>query len=416
MLRFGWRYAVSLFLSLIPVYGFSQELRDSASLSSPANRVPPHQDLVQFLGVYQPDGLFTPASTHPTISRLLKADQGEPRARTHTRPAEVPNYIDLEARERVVKNFQPRYHASEPLKAHSLFANLRDKIVLLAYGRQNVLRAPTHITTDSRQRIIISDPDLHAIHILDSAGKSAFRIEGGPRRRFGSPEGIAVDADDNIYVADGSGAAVVVFDKEGNYLRTIGIFRGESRFESPGGLAIDRKSGTLYVLDPGASELLLFDLEGKLISRVGRRSEDGVVLIHPSEIAASENKIVVLDDFGARVQTFDLQLRLLSSFRVKPRVEKPSVGEVGLSLDSAGMIYLGNLFPDKIAVFNQSGVLVSLFGHSGTSMQEFKMPSGMWIDSTDRIYVADTDNSRVQVFRPAASSDQMANMHQGASR
>jgi DNA-binding beta-propeller fold protein YncE len=255
------------------------------------------------------------------------------------------------------------------------------------------------VTTDSRQRIIISDPDLSAIHILDPNGKATFRIEGGPRSRFQAPEAIAVDADDNIYVVDASKSAIIVFDPEGNYLRTIGTLSGESRFESLGALAIDRKSRIVYAVDPGADELLLFSLEGQLLDRMGGRSKDKLMFIHPSELALTENEIIVLDDFGSRVQVFDSQHNLLNSFRVRASDQPPLLSEVGLSSDSTGLIYLSNLFPDEVAVFNHSGKLVALFGHSGNRVEEFKVPSGIWIDGSDRIYIADTDNSRVQVFR-----------------
>jgi DNA-binding beta-propeller fold protein YncE len=38
------------------------------------------------------------------------------------------------------------------------------------------------------------------------------------------------------------------------------------------------------------------------------------------------------------------------------------------------------------------------FGQSGSRIGEFLAPRGLWVDASNRIYVADTANARVQVF------------------
>ena len=53
----------------------------------------------------------------------------------------------------------------------------------------------------------------------------------------------------------------------------------------------------------------------------------------------------------------------------------------------------------RCKVYNREGSLMKSFGSTGFKMGEFNFPTGLWIDSTDRIYVADTRNLRVQVFQ-----------------
>jgi hypothetical protein len=38
-------------------------------------------------------------------------------------------------------------------------------------------------------------------------------------------------------------------------------------------------------------------------------------------------------------------------------------------------------------------------GGEGGAPGEFVLPSGVWIDRRDRVFVADTHNSRVQIFQ-----------------
>jgi DNA-binding beta-propeller fold protein YncE len=56
-------------------------------------------------------------------------------------------------------------------------------------------------------------------------------------------------------------------------------------------------------------------------------------------------------------------------------------------------------------VFDSGGVFLSTFGSFGTGNGEFSMPQGIAVGGGGNIYVADTANNRVQVFRtPEPSS------------
>jgi hypothetical protein len=54
---------------------------------------------------------------------------------------------------------------------------------------------------------------------------------------------------------------------------------------------------------------------------------------------------------------------------------------------------------DTVQVFDDSGRLLLTFGKAGTDNGEFWMPSGLFIDRRNYIYVSDTYNRRIQVFR-----------------
>jgi len=49
-------------------------------------------------------------------------------------------------------------------------------------------------------------------------------------------------------------------------------------------------------------------------------------------------------------------------------------------------------------VFNSGGVFQSTFGSAGSGNGQFIFPFGIAVGSGGNIYVADTDNNRVQVF------------------
>jgi DNA-binding beta-propeller fold protein YncE len=347
----------------------------------------------EFVGLYRPDGKFR-------TSTSIALSSAQQRPWENARRTEVPAYIDLGPAEYVVEDFEPTAHAVRPARGRSIFATLRDGLVTLAYGREKVLRAPTHVTTDSRQRLIVTDPNLPAVHILDVDRKKSFRVAGGPQHRLQQPTGVAVDTDDNIYVADGKKGVVVVYDPQGQFLRYIGSFRGESMFQSPAGIAIDRSAGRLYVLDPPAQQLIMLDLSGAVLKRVGskRSLQTAASLEHPTEIAVGRDLVAIIDSGGSRIEVFDLQCNFLKAFSIRTPNGPPIVAEMGLALDSASNIYVSNLNGSSVLTYDRDGRVIGAFGRYGTGIKEFDGPSGVWIDRSDRMYVADTRNSRVQVF------------------
>ena len=78
-----------------------------------------------------------------------------------------------------------------------------------------------------------------------------------------------------------------------------------------------------------------------------------------------------------------------------------------MGVDHEGNIYVSFADASVVKVYNREGSLMKSFGSMGFKMGEFNFPTGLWIDLTDRIYVADTRNLRIQVFQ--LSSHQPSN-------
>ena len=351
--------------------------------------------LPSLIGVYGPDGIFRKTSGP---IRVIASEQ------PGLRPAEVPPWINLGSIERVIEDYEPPAHARNVAKGESVLGILRDRAAALAYGRERVLLAPTHITTDSRGRLIISDPEIPAVHVLDTAGKNSFRIVGGRQHRLREPNGVAVDAAGNIYVADRKRGMILVYDSDGDFLRYIGNFGGESMFAAPTGIALDRNAGHLFVLDSPMNELIVLDLEGNILKRLGNGRTASIGFVQPTEIALGNDELVVLDGPGRRIQVFDLKCNWLRSFSIANPVGVPVLREMGLSVDRSSNIYVSNLNGSQISIYDRDGHLIG--GGVGGRFETagFNGPGGTWIDS-DHMYIADTRNSRVQVFLAPTATD-----------
>ena len=361
---------------------------------------------IDYLGIYSSDGKFR------TTSRIDHDNAGGRDSRSvssgaWSRPSEVPDFINLHPKERVEENFEPPAHAVKPVRGKSMLASLRDNIVTFVYGRERILLAPHHVAVDSRGRILIVDPDIRAVHVLGNG--DSFRIAGGPRRRLLLPCGVAVDAADNIYIADSERGLVLVYAPDGKFLRYIGKYGDESLFHSPTAIAIDRDSGRLFLLDPPRHLLFVLDLEGNILKRVGRPRPHAIGRVRgetipmdlddPTEIAVGNNELVVVDAANSQIHVMDLECNPLAQFTISARLGQSVADGVGLGVDLTGNIYVSSTRDSHIGIYRRDGRQLGSFGRPGMEIGEFNSPAGLWIDGTNRLYVGDTNNGRVQVFQ-----------------
>ena len=97
--------------------------------------------------------------------------------------------------------------------------------------------------------------------IFDSSG--TFLIKwgslGSGDGQFSDPSGVAIDASNNVYVADKNNSRIQKFDSSGTFLSTWGsLGSGDGQFSDPLGVAID-SSNNVYVADKGNSRIQKFD-------------------------------------------------------------------------------------------------------------------------------------------------------------
>jgi len=79
---------------------------------------------------------------------------------------------------------------------------------------------------------------------------------------------IQVDTDGNIYILDSGNHRLQVFNKNSNYIRTIGKRgQGPGEFNIPKCLHLEDETGNIYVVDNMLRKIIIFDKEGKYIDK-----------------------------------------------------------------------------------------------------------------------------------------------------
>jgi DNA-binding beta-propeller fold protein YncE len=155
---------------------------------------------------------------------------------------------------------------------------------------------------------------------------------------------------------------------------------GDGKFKAPSGLALDTGTNLLYVADTDNDRIQIIDVNGNC------DSDDNEYLA---------NDICFVDEFGAK-GTGDGEF------------DTPTA----LVLDTENdLLYVADSGNDRIQIIDVNGncsasaeladdvCFVDEFGTNGNGDGEFSLPSGLALNtSTDYLYVADTNNDRIQII------------------
>ncbi len=259
---------------------------------------------------------------------------------------------------------------------------------------------PYSVVTDSRGRIIVTDPGVAGIHIFDFAQhKYKFITRDRDEDGLHSPQCVAVDAADNIYVTDSYSGKIFVFDANGKFRRVLGSVKGEGYFKRSTGIAIDTQAERIYVSDTLRNQIFVLDMQGKVVQKIGRPGTGEGEFHLPTELRLDGENLMVVDAMNFRVQVLDRS----GKFKYAIGNVGEGMGEMfrpkGIGLDSEGHLYIVEGLSGMVQVFDREGRLLYYFGKKGGGFGEFQLPTGLFIDGSDHVFVVDSFNRRVQVFQ-----------------
>lgn len=287
----------------------------------------------------------------------------------------------------------------EVKKKRSFWARALD-IVAGAPDYHEMIR-PYSVVTDSRGRIIVTDPGLAGVHVFDfEKQKYKFLSREEGKDALQSPQCVAVDAQDNIYVTDSDTGKILVWDANLKYRRAIGSLKGgEGYFKRPTGIAVDSAAQRIYVSDTTRHKVFVLDMQGNVLQTIGKNGADIGQFNFPTELRLNGRELIVVDAMNFRVQVFDRSGQFLYGIGTIGEISGTMYRPKGVAVDGEGDLYVVDGIFDTVQVFNRKGELLYYFGKTGSGPAEFQMPAGLYIDHSDRIYVVDSFNHRVEVFK-----------------
>jgi len=250
--------------------------------------------------------------------------------------------------------------------------------------------------SDDGSRLYVSDYLQHSVFIFDFPRKAFSKISG-----LALPAGIALDAQENVYVVETPKKTISVFDREQKRIKAI----TDPAVVRPVGIAIDRARERIYLVDTGdkrteESVVHVFDLEGKHLGKIGHgRGFTDEQFINPNYAAVdATGNLYVSDTMNSRVQQFDADGKYLKTFGglgdAWGYFDKPK----GVAVDSFGNLYVADSGWSNVQIFNPKGQVLLFFGGRGPIPGMMKNPTDIAIDKHNRIYVADYLNHRIGVY------------------
>jgi len=219
-------------------------------------------------------------------------------------------------------------------------------------------------------------------------------LKGKVRTPIIKPYGIVTDSEGRLYVVDNFSRCVHVFHPRNNEYY---IFpQGGVELLSPIGIAID-KNDTIYVSDSRDQVVKLFKNRGKTFFReIGRG-----LLARPTGLAynAVSQELLVVDTKYSEIIRYDIEtFKYKGTFGGMGAAAGSFNNPTHIYTDRAGQIYISDSLNFRIQVFRHDGTFVRSFGKGGDGPGYFSRPKGVAADSDGNIYVVDALFDNVQIF------------------
>ncbi|MCY2950528.1 MAG: 6-bladed beta-propeller, partial [Planctomycetota bacterium] len=198
-------------------------------------------------------------------------------------------------------------------------------------------------------------------HITDTGtfisqlGTGVFGSSSGTfTSQFKSPTDVAVDASNNVWVADGGNNRIRKFNgTTGAVMQTI-----STGLSNPQGVDVDNL-GNIWVADSFNNRIRKYSSIGTLLLTIGGVQGTGnTQLWYPSDVV----------------------------------------------VDATGNVWIADRYNNRIVEYNSTGGFIQRIGGGvtgnavGTGNGEFDFPTTVTLDSLGNLWVADSNNDRLQVF------------------
>jgi DNA-binding beta-propeller fold protein YncE len=306
------------------------------------------------------------------------------------------------------------------------------------------------VTTDGAGNVIAADLWGNGLKTFDPAGNQIVEIAGtaAPVPGFNQAYGVAVGASGTTYVVDRENQRIERFDAAGNFLNVAGgrgtgagrvswpeaaavapdgsVWLADTRndrlehwpanlattpavpsfgttgsalgqFNYPEGLTVD-SAGAVWVADTNNNRIQRYTPSTGTYTAFGSAGTTGGKFSFPKSVAVGGGAMYVADTGNNRIQ----KLGLDGSFIAQSTAALN--GPEGIALAPDGSLWVADTGTHRIV--HLSSALVDIgdgFGSFGTGTMQFSYPHSLAVDGSGRLLVADTYNSRVQVFTLSAS-------------
>lgn len=252
-------------------------------------------------------------------------------------------------------------------------------------------------------RVFIANSMDMPISVFDISKQRFYKIGEVGTGVLQMPSGLSADRAGNLFVADSTANAVLVFDPEGKYLRSIG---GPMWFSRLTNVTVDPKVDRVYAIDVGneGHRVRVFDSrDGRHLFDFGKRGSGPGEFNIPYDLAVGKDgRLNVVDSGNYRIQIFDRDGKYLSNFGSAGKQPGQFARPKEIAADADGNLYVVDGTFGNIQIFDPDGAFLFFIGTHGDDggIAKYMLLSGIDIDEDGRIYVVDQWYGKIDIFRP----------------
>ena len=272
----------------------------------------------------------------------------------------------------------------------------------------------------------------------------------GAAAQFDSPQGAAVDASGNIYVADSvndtireitpAGVVSTLAGSPGRFGSADGT-GSAARFNNPTAVAVD-SAGNVYVVDTNNCTIRKVTQAGVVTTLAGAAGPGqygnsdgtggGARFNNPRGIAVDSSGNLYVADTNNNAIRKITPAGAVTTLAGNPNQSGSTDGTgtaarfsnpFSLALDSSGNIYVADTNNETIRVVTPGGVVTTLAGAQGQrgnmdgagAAAQFNQPEGIAVDSADNVYVADTNSHTIREITGGVVSTPLGGSYQFGS-
>ena len=236
------------------------------------------------------------------------------------------------------------------------------------------------------------------IFIADTAQKKIFKYDRATQvistyadvPQMGSQVQLYVDRGLSVYLVDQFSATTTQFDIDG---RVMQVFENTSELPQPVAVVVDDLHAEVFVADQLRAHVLVFNRAGG-VNRVINAPKSGKTQIQTiAAMAFANNQLYIVDNVNHEVHAMSPTGSYRFSFGAEQLVAPGAV-----AIDSSDRVFVADTISNSIKVYKGGLFETEIGGQGNEFATEFQLLSGLWADN-DLLYVADAASASIKIFR-----------------
>ena len=255
---------------------------------------------------------------------------------------------------------------------------------------------PTALALDGEDNLYLADDFLQRITVYDPEGDliTTWSNQGSGDGEFNAPSGMAFDRDDNMLLVDHKNHRIQRLTKEGGYISQWGCFGdGDGEFNLPWGIAQD-SDANVYIADWRNDRIQKFTPDGEFIAKYGAPGDGDGEFYRPSDVAVDQEGNMWVADWGnQRLQVLDPEGNFIAKARGEAHLGAWAQEYISAQKDEerARSSYVPVFEVDTDDINEESARIEPYFWD----------PVAVAVDAEGRGYVLETGRHRFQIYKLA---------------